>query len=192
MPLPDRPKELLALSDNDLFLGGACHIFADELSTMFLEQDYRLCAVEAEQWMHHPDSGEELFRKIGLVHVMVGKDDAVIDVNGIILESNYLDEYCINHHRFCGLRSDFRKASLRDCSRDELFKLELDEEETGPMSIHRLCLHPEFVAEARSRARLLIEARANCFEVGAAQFRQQIFTRNPLGLNDCSEEVDGD
>jgi hypothetical protein len=116
----------------------------------------------------------------------------VIDVNGIILESNYLEEYRKNHQKFHGLRSDFRKVSLRECSRNELLKRELDEEKCGPMTIHRLYLHPEFVAEARSRARILIEARADSFEAGSAQFRQQILSLNPIDSDDYSEEFDDD
>lgn len=191
MPLPEKLQTLLARSDHELFLGGACHIFADELTTFFHDQGYRFCAVEAERWIGYQDQRDELHEPKSLVHVLAVKDDVVVDVNGMILADNYFEEYHYTHREFHGSTYYFRKASFRECSRDELFDVENHEEGTSPMSLHRLYLHPEFVSVARSRARLLIEADADRFHVGSGQFRPQKLIRNTFD-DECWEEHDDD
>ncbi len=187
MPLPEKLQTLLTLSDNELFVGGACHIFADELITFFQDQGYLFCAVEAERWIGHEDQRDELFESKSLAHVLAVKDGVVVDVNGIIMKESYADEYYEKYLKLCGPTRYFRKAYFRECSRDELFEIKVREDEGGPMSRHRLYLHPEFVNVASSRARLLIEAEADRFYVGSGQFRPQKLIRNTLD-DECWEE----
>lgn len=45
MSIPEKQKQTLEKTDEELFLCGACHVFADELCTEFVARGYQFCAV---------------------------------------------------------------------------------------------------------------------------------------------------
>lgn len=166
MNIPEEQKETLETTGEELFLKGACHVFAEELCKEFVEHPYRFCAVRAETWSRHPVAGDFPSNGKELVHVLAWKDDYVIDVEGIKLRAEYLVEW---QNKTSDLPGEwiryYKDIDIQACSREELFEERLTEPMAGPMSRHRLPLHPQFLHEASSRARRIIELARNKFDI---------------------------
>ena len=75
-------QDLLALSDQDLFCGGGCHVFADELFQCLASDGFVLRRIAEGR---HP--------RFQAYHVYVAKGDTAIDCEGIKSESGMLSDY---------------------------------------------------------------------------------------------------
>jgi hypothetical protein len=135
-------EELLALSDQDLFRGGGCHVFGDELYQRLASKGFVLRRIAEGQ---HP--------RFQAYHVYVARGDTAIDCQGIRTESGMLEE-----------RVEFRRKNnyplteykAFPCEQKSLFEACNNLDEPGPHNCwyHRIGDH--FVHECRRRARVMI------------------------------------
>ncbi|MCX6878648.1 MAG: hypothetical protein NTW21_33270 [Verrucomicrobia bacterium] len=115
MQIPANPSQKLAMSDEKLFIDGACHIFADELATAFLSKQYRLCYLESEQWIQYLDHDEESPFPRRVVHVLAFTEGLVIDANGVKQADEYLKAYESKREEWRDNMRYFEKTSFREC-----------------------------------------------------------------------------
>src|SRR5580700_677353 len=80
-------QELLALSDQELFRGGGCHVFADELYQCLASKGFVLRRIAEGQ---HP--------RFRAYHVYVANGDAAVDCQGTRTESGMLAD-CVEFRR---------------------------------------------------------------------------------------------
>jgi hypothetical protein len=135
-------NELLALSDEELFQGGGCHVFADELYERLASKGFvlrRIAEGELPRFRAH--------------HVYVAKGDTAVDYRGIGTESGLIAE-----------RVEFRRTNnfpipkyeAFPIERASLFQLCKAASDSGPHNCwyHRIGEH--FVQECRRRAQAMI------------------------------------
>src|SRR5438067_1207504 len=135
----EREQQLLALSDDELFRRGACHIFADELYQQLASKGFVLRRI-----------AEGHIPRFQAYHIYVARGDTAIDYRGITTESALIAE-CFEFRR----RNNYPWADYRACPCDPktLFAVckEIDEPGTYNCWHHRI--GDDFVQDCRRRAR---------------------------------------
>ena len=135
-------QELLALSDQDLFCGGGCHVFADELYRQLAYNGFELRRIAEGQ----------LFR-FQAYHVDVAKGDTAVDCEGIKSESGMLSDYVESRRKN---RYPLTEDKAFPCEQKSLFEVcdNTDDHEPHNCWYHRI--GSDFVQECRRRARAMI------------------------------------
>ena len=137
-------EELLALIDQELFRGGGCHVFADELYQRLASKGFVLRRIAEGQHL----------RRRGY-HVYVAKGNTAIDCQGIRTESGMLAE-CVEFRR----QNDYPMTDYEafPCDQKSLFEVRNNLDEPGSHNrwYHRIGDH--FVQECRRRARAMISS----------------------------------
>jgi len=143
--------ELLELSDEELFRGGGCHVFAGEL-------------------YHHLESKGFVLRRIAqgrhprfrAYHVYVTKGDTAIDIDGIKSEAGMLEEL-VEFRRNNGY--PLTEYAAFPCEPQTLFDVcgAIDEPGLHNCWYHRIGDH--FVNECRRRARAVIAATPQKYKI---------------------------
>jgi hypothetical protein len=111
-------QELLALSDQDLFCGGGCHVFADELYRRLACNGFELRRIAEGQ---HPRSRAH--------HVYVAKGDTTVDCEGIRSESGMLSDYVESRRKNRYPLTDYKAFP---CEPRSLFEVCDNIDESGP------------------------------------------------------------
>jgi hypothetical protein len=137
-------QELLVLSDEELFRGGGCHVFADELYQRLASKAFVLRRIAQGQ---HP--------RFQAYHVYVAKGNTAIACQGIRTESGMLADF-IEFRRKNNYPLTEYKAFR--CEQKSLFEVcsNLDEPGQHNRWYHRI--GKQFVRECRRRACAMIAA----------------------------------
>lgn len=135
-------QELLALPDQELFCGGGCHVFADELYQCLSPSGFQLRRIAEGQ---HPRSLA--------YHVYVAKGDTAVDCEGIKSESGMLSHYVESRRKNRYPATEYKAFP---CDQKSLFEVcnNVDDPEPRNCWYHRIGDH--FVQECRRRARAMI------------------------------------
>ena len=135
-------QELLALSDEELFRGGACHVFADELYQRLASKGFALRRIAEGQ---HPSRRAH--------HVYVAKGDIAVDCQGTRTESSMLADRVEFRRKNNYPPTDYKAFP---CEQKSLFEVcnKVGEPEPHNCWYHRIGDH--FVQECRRRARAMI------------------------------------
>ena len=135
-------EELLALSDQDLFCGGGCHVFADELYQRLASDGFTPRRIA---------EGRDL--RFQAYHVYVAKADKAVDCEGIKTESGMLSDYLECRRKNRWPPTEYKAFP---CEQKSLFEVCHDVNEPEPVNRwhHRIGSH--FVQECRRRARAMI------------------------------------
>jgi hypothetical protein len=166
MKIPKNPRELLGNSNGDLFRKGGCHVLADALVRRFSELDYRLRAMEDEQWLQSPHNGKVRLRGRELFHVCAEVEGWIIDVDGVRREEDYMRDYEAKHRMSLGAETtEIFRAFARYCDHSEIFTEVRTEDAAGRISQHRLYLDPLFLQIAGERAEALIDTNPGLFDI---------------------------
>ncbi len=135
-------QELLALSDQELFRGGGCHVFADELYQRLSSKGFVLRCIA--QGPH---------RRFQACHVYIAKGDTAVDCQGTRTESGMLADLVEFRRKNNYPLTEYKAFP---CEQKSLFEVCKNVDEPGPHNCwyHRIGDH--FVQECRRRARRLI------------------------------------
>lgn len=141
--------DLLALSDEELFAGGGCHVFADALYQRLAPKGFLLRRIAEGQ-----------LPRLRAHHVYVAKGDTAVDYRGITTESDLIAE-----------RVEFRRTNnfpipeyqAFPIEQESLFQLCKTASDSGPHNCWYHRIGEYFVQECRRRAEAMIASSPEKF-----------------------------
>lgn len=137
--MTDAALECLKQDDLRLFYKGACHVFAVALQRYRSEQRYELCRV--------------VCRGLGAYHVYARTGEWLLDVGGLKRERDYFDwlnRRALDHGWAPPITAEIT-------SDEELLRRARVDQQRGLVNEWGLFTDPDFVSQAMTRARTLVE-----------------------------------